>query len=288
MIVESADDVEVLDLPSGHVERIVCFGAVGVSAGVRTWALSNDVDVVFASRRGSYLGQHLSADSSTRVSRLRAQLEFVDDPARSLALAMSIVEAKVRKQIVVLQRFGRRDHAADVRDAVSQMRHVLLVLLVLRECVTTDEVMGIEGAAASAYFPAYGSLFPEELRFEARSRQPPLDLTNSALSFLYTVLVGECVTALAAAGLDPAIGAFHADHERRPSLALDLMEEFRPLIVDQVVLSAARKSELRAEHAWSEPGRAGVLLTKAGKTGILDGYERRMLRTTRGALPGFS
>lgn len=285
VIVESADNVEVLDLPSGHLERIVCFGAVGVSAGVRTWALSNDVDVVFASRRGSYLGQHLSADSSTRVSRLRAQLAFVDDSARSLALAMAVVEAKIRKQIVVLQRFGRRDHAADVRDAVSQMRHVLLVL---PECTTADEVMGVEGAAAAAYFPAYGNLFPDSLKFETRSRQPPLDLTNSALSFLYTILVGECVTALTAAGLDPSIGAFHADHERRPSLALDLMEEFRPLIVDQVVLSAARKSELRAEHGWSEPGRAGVLLTKAGRASIVDGYERRMLRTTRGALPGFS
>lgn len=285
LIVESAEDAEVLNVPTGHVERIVCFGAVGISAGVRTWALRNDADVVFASRTGSYLGQQLSTDSSTRVARLRAQLACADDPVRALRLAGAMVEAKVRKQIVVLQRFGRRTHATDVSEAVAEMQHMLALLT---ECQSAEEVMGVEGAAASAYFPAFGGLFPQDLRFVERSRQPPLDLTNSGLSFLYTVLLGEAVTALVTAGLDPAIGVLHADHERRPSLALDLMEEFRPLIVDQVVLAAARKGELRAEHARSEPGRAGVLLTKAGRAAVLDGYERRMLTTTRGALPGFA
>lgn len=196
-----------------------------------------------------------------------------------------MVEAEVSKQIVVLQRFGRRDHSEQVRKAVAQMGQVLLFL---DQCATPAEVIGVEGAAAGVYFPCLGALFPEDMRFETRSRQPPLDVANSALSYLYTVLMGESVSALYAAGLDPSFGVLHAEQEHRASLGLDLMEEFRPLIVDQVVLAAARGGELRSEHAWQEPGRAGVLLTKAGRNAILDGYERRMLGTTRGALPGFS
>lgn len=97
---------------------------------------------------------------------------------------------------------------------------------------------------------------------------PPRDIANSALSFLYTVLLGECVSALYAAGLDPSIGVLHAEQERRPSLSLDLMEEFRPLIVDQVVLAAARSGELRAEHAKQEPGRAEAMRYLLGLPGL--------------------
>ncbi len=158
----------------------------------------------------------------------------------------------------------------------------------LPDANTRDEVMGLEGAAANGYFRALGLMVPEPLRFHGRSRRPPLDLINAALSFGYTILVGEAVTALTAAGLDPAIGLLHTPTERRPSLALDLIEEFRPYVVDQIVLTAATGATLQPEHARTEEGRAGVLLTKAGRIIIIDAYERRMLRTTRGALPDFA
>lgn len=285
VIAETAEDVEVLDVPMHQVARVVCFGSVGLSAGARTWAMSNDVDVAFVSRRGSYLGAMVPATAGTRAKRLRAQLAFADDPARSLRLAIAIADAKIRKQIVLLQRFGRREQAPDTAEAVAQMRHMLTML---PASTSTEEVMGVEGAAAAAYFPCLGRLFPDELRFDHRTRQPPLDIANSALSYLYTVLGGECASALVAAGLDPAIGFFHADDEDRPSLALDLLEEFRPLIADQVVLNAARIGELRADSGWTEEGRPGILLTKAARTSLLAGYERRMLQMTRGALPGFA
>lgn len=285
LIAETAEEVEVLNVPTAHVSRVVCFGSVGVSAGVRAWAMSNDVDVAFISRRGSYLGQLLPASSTTRVTRLRRQLAFVDNSARSLPVAVAIVEAKVRKQIVMLQRFGRRKHAEQTRDSIAEMRHLLALL---PQCASTEEAMGIEGASARVYFPSLGALFPEDLQFTLRSRQPPLNVANSALSYLYTLLTGECTSALVAAGLDPAIGLFHADSGNRPSLALDLVEEFRPLVADQVVLTAARIGELKATHGWSEEGRDGVLLTKAARASLLAGYERRMLRMTRGALPDYA
>lgn len=284
LLVETDDDVELLSVPTGHVCRVVCFGSIGVSAGVRSWAMSQDVDVVFASRRGGYLGSLVGGIGMARPARVRAQVAMRGTPA-ALTVGRRIVEAKVRKQIVVLQRFGRRDHADVVREAVSGMKGLLGLL---PAAGTTEELMGIEGAAAAAYFPVLGALVPEALAFDHRTRQPPLDLGNSALSFLYTVLLGECVTALYAAGMDPAFGVLHADDEGRPSLALDLLEEFRPLVVDQILVETTRAAKLRPEHARVEDGRAGVLLTKEGRTALLDAYEHRMQTRTRGALPDFA
>lgn len=284
LVVESPDDQELLDVPTGHVRRLVCFGSVGISAGVRSWAMTNDVDVVFASRRGSYLGALVSGDGAPRADRIRAQVAIAGTP-RANEVSRAIVAAKVGKQITLLQRFGRREHSESIRSAVSHMQGVQRLL---SECSSPTEAMGVEGAAAAAYFPALGSLLPEPLQFSLRSRQPPMDVANSALSFLYTVLLGECVTAVYAAGLDPGLGVLHADHERRPSLALDLLEEFRPLVVDQVVLEAARHGRLSQAHGRSEEGRAGVYLTRAGREVLLEGYERRMLTRIGGGLPGFA
>ncbi|MFE9187849.1 CRISPR-associated endonuclease Cas1 [Micromonospora haikouensis] len=284
LIVESADDVELLDVPTGHVERLVLFGPVGLSAGARSWALASGIEVIIASRRGHYLGQ-LSSGSTRRVTRLRAQLACADDPDRAIPFGRSVVEAKVRKQIVLIQRITRRDNHEDLAASVDAMRRMLALL---PDAATRDEIMGVEGAAARAYFTALSLAVPEPLRFTGRSRRPPLDLVNAALSYGYTLLTGEAVAALAAAGLDPAIGLLHTDTDRRPSLALDLIEEFRPLVVDQAVTTLARANQLRPEHARTEDGRAGILLTEAGRAALIDAYERRMLHTTRGALPGFT
>jgi CRISPR associated protein, Cas1 family len=110
----------------------------------------------------------------------------------------------------------------------------------------------VPGAAARAYFGALGQIMPDGMTFAGRSRRPPEDIINAALSYGYAIILGETVSALCAAGLDPAIGLLHADDDNRPSLALDLMEEFRPLVVDQVVVSAARRAELRPEHGHRE------------------------------------
>jgi CRISPR-associated protein Cas1 len=283
--VESPQDQALLDVPSGSVERIVCFGAVGISAGLRSWALSSGVDLLFLSRRGSYLGHAWAAASQHRTARLRAQLSVADDTARLLPFARAVVETKVRKQMILLQRLARRDNSDGVVRAVGQIDQLLAML---PDCGTQDELMGIEGAAAREYFAVLGQIVPEAVQFTGRSRQPPADVINAALSYGYAIILGEAVSALCAAGLDPAIGLLHTEQDRRPSLALDLMEEFRPLVVDQVVIAAARRGELRPEHGHREEALHGVLLTKAGREVLVAGYERRMLQHTKGALPGLS
>lgn len=282
LLLTSKDDSTLLDIPTSQVCRVVCFGSVGVSAGARSWAFANDVDLVFASRSGSYQGSLCSDGDVTRPARVRAQFAAADN-GRGTAIARRIVAAKIAKQRVLLQRANRRETREQVADAVHQLDQLHRMV---DQAGEPAELMGLEGAAARFYFPCFGSLLPEALQFVERSRRPPMDVANAALSYLYTILLGECVTALRAAGLDPAIGVLHSEADKRPSLALDLMEEFRPLVVDQVVLRAAQASSLGPSHGRTEPGR-GVLLTKAGKEAITGAYERRMLQRTS-ALPDFS
>lgn len=283
IVVESKDDAPLLDVASSQVARLVCFGSVGLSAGARSWALSNDVDVIFASRKGNYLGTLLSHAQRYRPARVRAQLAASDGP-QAAVLGKAIVLAKITKQQVLLERLNRRRSHELVADAVGQLEALIRMV---PDAGSPMELMGLEGAAAKFYFPCLGQLMPESMQFSQRSRQPPQDVPNAALSYLYAILLGECVTALHAAGLDPAFGLLHSDQKNRPSLALDLMEEFRPWLVDQVVAEAAIQQRLRAEHGRRE-GTDGVLLTKEGKEVVVDAYERRLLGEVRGALPDFT
>lgn len=175
LIVENADDAEVLDVANGLVSRIVCFGSVGLSAGVRSCALANQVDIVFASRRGGYLGSFVGG-GRIRPDRVRRQIAVWGTP-RALRIGRAIIEAKLTKQIALLQRLARREQADGTREAIRAMKNTLMLL---PQATNPAELMGVEGAAAAAYFPALGSLLPADLSFTHRTRQPPLDLANAA------------------------------------------------------------------------------------------------------------
>ena len=123
-----------------------------------------------------------------------------------------------------------------------------------------DEVIGIEGVCSNAYFDALAACVPADVAFDERSRRPPRDLPNTALSYGYAILLSECVGALHAAGLEPSLGIAHAPTDKRPSLALDLMEQFRPLLVDQTVMALLRTRKLRTEHGAIEAEAGGVWL----------------------------
>lgn len=184
------------------------------------------------------------------------------------------------KQGVLLRHFAREDTAEKVSRSVGVIDAMMAML---PTAATTAEIMGLEGAAASAYFDGLRAILPSDAGFNGRNRQPPLDVVNAALSYGYTVLLGECTSALVAAGLDPAIGALHGDVDNRPGLALDLIEEFRPLIVDQVVVQLFRARTLTSKHGATAAGKPGVLLTKTGKEILIAAYERRMLTRVKNA-----
>lgn len=133
--------------------------------------------------------------------------------------------------------------------------------------------MGIEGAYSNAYFGALAACVPADVPFDGGSQRPPRDLLNTALSYGYAILLAECVGALHAAGFEPSIGIAHAPTDKRPSLALDLMEQFRPILVDQTVMALLRALKLRPEHGVVEHEVRGVWRGADGKKILVDAYE---------------
>ena len=285
VLVDAPGSLPATSVPKNSVTRIVLSGNVGLSAGARSWAMRSGVDVVCLSRRGSYQGTLIGANRGTHASRLLAQVALTGDHERRVRLAASLIGAKIRGQIHVLTRIARRDEAVHVADTTAHMHAWRRSLAGAR---TLDEVMGIEGACSNAYFDALAACVPADVTFDGRSRRPPRDLPNAALSYGYAILLSECVGALHAAGLEPSLGIAHAPTDKRPSLALDLMEQFRPLLVDQTVMALLRTRKLRPEHGVVEAEAGGVWLGSDGKKILVDAYEAACQRSVTGALPGYS
>ena len=285
VLVDAPGSLAATSVPKNSITRIVLSGNVGLSAGARSWAMRSGVDVVCLSRRGSYQGALIGANRGAHASRLLAQVALTGDRERRVRLAASLIGAKIRGQIHVLTRIARRDEAVHVADTTAHMHAWRRSLASAR---TLDEIMGIEGACSNAYFDALAACVPADVTFDGRSRRPPRDLPNAALSYGYAILLSECVGALHAAGLEPSLGIAHAPTDKRPSLALDLMEQFRPLLVDQTVMALLRSRKLRPEHGVVEAEAGGVWLGSDGKKILVDAYEAVCQRSVTGALPGYS
>ena len=285
VLVDAPGSLPATSVPKNSVTRIVLSGNVGLSAGARSWAMRSGIDVVCLSRRGSYQGTLIGSNRGAHASRLLAQVALTGDSERRVRLATSLIGAKIRGQIHVLTRIARRDEAVHVADTTAHMHAWRRSLAGAR---TLDEVMGIEGACSNAYFDALSACVPTDVTFDGRSRRPPRDLPTAALSYGYAILLSECVGALHAAGLEPSLGVAHAPTDKRPSLALDLMEQFRPLLVDQTVMALLRARKLRPEHGVVEAEAGGVWLGSDGKKILVDAYEAACQRSVTGGLPGYS
>ena len=285
VLVDAPGSLSATSVPKNSVTRIVLSGNIGLSAGARSWAMRSGVDVVCLSRRGSYQGTLIGSNRGAHASRLLAQVALTGDSERRVRLAASLIGAKIRGQIHVLTRIARRDETVHVADTTAHMHAWRRSLTDAR---TLDEIMGIEGACSNAYFDALSACVPADVTFDGRSRRPPRDLPNAALSYGYAILLSECVGALHAAGLEPSLGVAHAPTDKRPSLALDLMEQFRPLLVDQTVMALLRTRKLRPEHGVVEAEAGGVWLGSDGKKILVDAYEAACQRSVTGALPGYS
>lgn len=263
----------VLSAPVSHVGSITLFGPVGLSAGARQHSLANDIHVTFPSRRGSLMGT-LRSDGGTDPARLRAQVHRSGDEQFRLSMAKSFITGKLHNQRTLLLRFGS---ASEPDRLVRAADSILQRARDVNRAEGVAVAMGLEGAASADYFSVFDSLFPEWVEFPGRRRNPPTDPVNALLSYGYTILTSEATGALASVRLDAAFGFLHHDARDRPSLALDLIEEFRPLIVDAAVVNAVRRGTLTASDFRSDERNGGILLTENGRRKYLAALETRML-----------
>lgn len=260
-----------LQVPLHHLKGIALFGNVLVSPFLLNRCARDGQDVVWFSVHGRFQGR-LTGPTSGNVLLRTAQYRKVDEIPTSLFLAKHFIEGKVRGACTVLNR-AYRDYGGDNLKEVSQ--DLTRLLRSLHGMETINELRGIEGGAASRYF----AVFPELIRgpgftFSGRVKRPPRDPVNAVLSFTYTLLTNDCISALEAVGLDPQVGFLHALRPGKPSLALDLMEEFRAAFVDRLVLTLINRQQLRKNDFDERPGGA-VLLNEAGRKALLTAYQKR-------------
>lgn len=252
-----------------RLRAVVCFGRVLCTPAFLRGAAERGVDVVLMTEDGGYVGR-LNRRHGPDVALRRAQFATSGTEA-GLWLARSFAAGKVANQRVLIRRQDARSIGARRRvDQLERMRDLL------SEAETPLTVMGIEGMAAKAYWDWWSDEFEQEWGFKGRNKRPPRDPINAMLSYGYTILAAESVAAVESVGLDPDVGFLHSDRWGRPSLALDLMEEFRPVIVDSVVLGLVSRSRVRREDFSIEEER-GCRMTQKANRALVEAYERRML-----------
>ncbi|MGI6419414.1 MAG: CRISPR-associated endonuclease Cas1 [Thermoguttaceae bacterium] len=234
------------------VDQLLLYGRVELSSGAVSVLARRNVDVVFSTLRGSFKAR-LSTRASKNVGLRLAQMRFADNPQSALQTSRAIVVGKVTHQRQILLRAQRRLGAEEIAEALGQMR--LLIHRAEREN-HIDSLRGLEGQAAALYFRNFGRLIrSDQFSFTGRNRRPPRDPVNAALSFGYALLTNMAETEALRCGLDPMVGFFHQPAYGRPSLVLDLIEEFRP-IVDSLVLRMINRRQLGPLDFQQQTGRS--------------------------------
>lgn len=264
-------DKEVLQkIPGPKVEQVVIFGNIGLTTPVIHHLLQEGIDCVFCSSYGKYHGRLFSTESRYGLLRQR-QMEAAMDGAITVSIAREIARGKMLNQRTLLLRFLREREVAELAEAVAGIE---LCTQRLEKAPYLGTVRGLEGQASALYYRAFKLLLRQELGFGARVKRPPTDPVNSLLSFGYTLLTYAMQSAVRTVGLDPFLGFLHVTEYSRPSLVLDLIEEFRAIIVDSVVLRAVNTRSMGQED-FRQEGRA-VLLTQDGIKKFLGHFEQRV------------
>lgn len=277
-VVMEVEKEERARVPAHMLEGLVCFGRVSLSPQLLGYCMQQGIAVTHLSPNGKFLAR-VEGPVSGNVLLRRAQYRRSDDPDGCARIVRNLLAGKIHNQRAVLAR-GWRDRGARIADAQA-FQHALKRLKRIPQRLLdegdVDILRGLEGEAAQAYFGVFDQLIAVDdlaLRFEGRNRRPPRDAFNAVLSLLYTLLTHDCRGALESVGLDPAVGFLHRDRPGRPSLALDLAEEFRPLLGDRIALSLINRRQLNAKD-FRRMDNGAVLLTDDARKSLLVAYQER-------------
>jgi len=268
-----------LRVPIHTLGGIVCIGRISCSPPLLGLCGQCGVTVSFLSDRGRFLAR-VEGPVSGNVLLRREQFRQADQPEKAAELARSVVIAKVVNCRTVLLRAAREESnpgasgAEALREAALRLARILEQL---QQPLPLEAVRGREGEAAKVYFNVFDHLIvaqKDEFYFRGRNRRPPLDNMNSLLSFLYTLLVHDTASALEAVGLDPAVGYLHRDRPGRPGLALDVMEELRPILADRIALSLVNRKQVQA-GGFSRSESGAVIMEAETRKTLLVTYQKR-------------
>lgn len=264
-------------LPLLRIEHIVVWNGVDVSDDLIMRSAEDSRGITWMSRNGRFLARVTGHQTGNPLLRLE-QTRAYDDPQRRLSIAQSIVAGKLQNYRQLLLRAARGLDAPRRGEVRAIAEDHADALAAVERASSLTELLGVEGNAARAYFQTLPKLTPYTTG--GRTRRPPQDAFNCLLSFGYGMLRVATTGALEQVGLDPCIGYLHGVRPGKPSLALDLMEEFRPLIVDRLVLTLFNRKQITSAHTTTDPV-GGVSLTDEGRKLFLNQWSQARERRWR-------
>ncbi len=260
-----------LSVPVFKLDSVVVFGGVQISTQAVALLLANGIEVAFMSTDGRLKGRLMPAESRNVPLRLQQYERYRDSHFR-LKLARSVVRGKLHNARALVLRYFRNHPEAPLGEPLRLLEDCLAQVDTVSDL---ESLRGVEGRGSAVYFTAFARMVTGELTFSGRSRRPPGDPVNALLSLGYSLLTQELFGAVAARGLDPYLGFYHEVRYGRPALALDMVEEFRPPVVDRMVLALVNRRVFRPED-FEEGEEGGVYLTKDGLRRFLAAYEERL------------
>lgn len=279
-------------VPLLKVSQVVVYGDVTLTSPALAALLEQGADICFCSPHGRFWGRLTSPLGKNSLVRLE-QHQVHADPARALTLAKTFVRGKLSNMRTMLLRANRkRDEAAPATAAIAEAVATLERTVAQVDALAPDpdgavadpsrpqagtaygRLLGLEGAGTAAYFGVFGNLLKNDWDFERRQRRPPRDPVNALLSFGYVLLMNQVASAVSVVGLDPYVGFLHSSQFGKPALALDIMETFRPVVVDSVVLTVLNNGMLTRKDFEEELG--AWRLKEAGRRAFLTKFEERL------------
>lgn len=275
-LVVKVEQTEKFRIPIHNLEEVVMFSYMGASLGAMDLCNEHNVHLAFHKPNGHFIAS-VEGPIKGNVLLRRAQLRVADDEFAATSIARIMIAGKIRNQRAVLLRFWRdyKERISDVerfKEISSQMNRYSKDASV---CPDRKQLLGIEGSAAKAYFELLPMLcLNKEFAFEGRSKRPPKDPFNAMLSFFYTLLTHSVKHALQGAGLDPYVGVYHVDRPGRVSLALDLIEELRPYLVDRFILSVINNRMIERKDFIYQQNQS-VLLKEDARQKLIQVWQQR-------------
>ncbi|MBI3194711.1 MAG: type I-C CRISPR-associated endonuclease Cas1 [Ignavibacteriae bacterium] len=274
--VVEVNNEKVFQAPVHSIENIVCFGFKSLTPALMAFCAENNVGVSYLSENGKFLARVYGAQQGNVLLR-KEQYAIADNETESLKIARPIVAAKVANYRNLLLRH-QRNHPENSPDSVSSASETMgNRLSVIEKAESLDGLRGTEGECAALYFGELSSLITaqkDDFTFSGRSKRPPLDPANAILSFLYALLANDIRSALETTGLDPQVGFLHQLRPGRPSLALDIMEEFRAYLGDRVMLNLINlKQVTKSDFEIRESGE--VRISDEGRKTVITAYQKR-------------
>ena len=273
LVVHEHADGSCRRVPLVDIERVIVVGQPAITFPVFVKLLDLGIPCSFLTHGGRWRGM-MDGDCGFHAARRMLQYERARDSAFLLRLSRQVVAAKIANSRRTIQRLASERKVPLANDLA--WRQLSCISSGLAHASTSDAVRGFEGMAANVYFSLLARFFPADAAFGCRSRRPPLNPANALLSFVYSLLTGTFASTVRAHGLDVACGFFHRVSDRSPSLALDLMEPFRPAWADRLVLNLLNHRRICADKHFGKMDEGGFILNESGRSIVFRAFDEMM------------